>query len=128
MPVSEGISPDKGADVNGPTAVLKSASKMDHLKTGGTLLNQKFTPSVVQGEEGLNNLSNLVRSYFRLDGHHIQFNIVSSDTLLAAPKNPDDYNDLIVRVAGNRYFNNLDKVFQDEIIGRTDQSFGGCGC
>ena len=129
MPVSEGISPDKGADVNGPTAVLKSAAKMDHLKTGGTLLNQKFTPAVVQGEEGLNNLSNLVRSYFRLDGHHIQFNIVSSDTLLAAQKNPDDYNDLIVRVAGySDYFNNLDKVLQDEIIGRTDQSFGGCGC
>ena len=129
MPVSEGISPDKGADVNGPTAVLKSAAKMDHLKTGGTLLNQKFTPAVVQGEEGLDNLSNLVRSYFRLDGHHIQFNIVSRDTLLAAQKNPDDYNDLIVRVAGySDYFNNLDKVLQDEIIGRTDQSFGGCGC
>ncbi|MBZ9686118.1 glycyl radical protein [Clostridium estertheticum] len=129
MPVSEGISPDKGADVNGPTAVLKSAAKMDHLKTGGTLLNQKFTPAVVEGEDGLNNLSNLVRSYFRLDGHHIQFNIVSSDTLLAAQKNPDDYNDLIVRVAGySDYFNNLDKVLQDEIIGRTDQSFGGCGC
>jgi pyruvate formate-lyase/glycerol dehydratase family glycyl radical enzyme len=129
MPVSEGISPDKGADVNGPTAVLKSASKMDHLKTGGTLLNQKFTPAVVEGEDGLNNLSNLVRSYFRLDGHHIQFNIVSRDTLLSAQKNPDDYNDLIVRVAGySDYFNNLDKVLQDEIIGRTDQSFGGCGC
>ncbi|MBU3145071.1 trans-4-hydroxy-L-proline dehydratase [Clostridium sp. CF012] len=129
MPVSEGISPDKGADVNGPTAVLKSAAKMDHLKTGGTLLNQKFTPAVVEGEDGLNNLSNLVRSYFRLDGHHIQFNIVSSDILLAAQKNPDDYNDLIVRVAGySDYFNNLDKVLQDEIIGRTDQSFGGCDC
>ena len=127
MPVSEGISPDKGADTNGPTAVLKSAAKMDHLKTGGTLLNQKFTPSVVEGEEGLNNLSNLVRSYFRLDGHHIQFNIVSKDTLLAAQKNPEDYNDLIVRVAGySDYFNNLEKVLQDEIIGRTEQSFDGC--
>ena len=79
VPVSEGISPDKGADINGPTAVLKSAAKMDHLKTGGTLLNQKFTPSVVQGEEGLNNISSLVRSYFTIDGHHIQFNIVSSE-------------------------------------------------
>lgn len=127
LPVSEGISPSRGADVNGPTSVLKSAAKMDHLKTGGTLLNQKFTPSVVQGEEGLNNLSNLVRSYFRLDGHHIQFNIVSKDTLLAAQKNPEDYNDLIVRVAGySDYFNNLEKVLQDEIIGRTEQSFNGC--
>lgn len=127
VPVSEGISPEKGADVNGPTAVVKSASKMDHLRTGGTLLNQKFDPSVVQGEEGLNNLASLVRSYFTLDGHHIQFNIVSRETLLAAQKNPDDYRDLIVRVAGySDYFNNLDKVLQGEIIERTEQSFDGC--
>lgn len=127
VPVSEGISPEKGADINGPTAVVKSASKMDHLRTGGTLLNQKFDPSVVQGEEGLNNLASLVRSYFTLDGHHIQFNIVSRETLLAAQKNPDEYRDLIVRVAGySDYFNNLDKVLQGEIIERTEQSFDGC--
>ena len=125
LPVSEGISPEKGADRNGPTAVVKSASKMDHLRTGGTLLNQKFTPSVLSGEEGLNNLSSLVRSYFTMDGHHIQFNVIDRETLIAAQKNPEDYRDLIVRVAGySDYFNNLDKVLQNEIIERTEQSFG----
>lgn len=122
-PLSEGISPSKGADRNGPTAVIKSASKMDHLKTGGTLLNQKFTPSVVQGEKGLDHMAHLVKTYFRLDGHHIQFNVISKETLLKAQKNPDDYKNLIVRVAGySDYFNNLDKVLQDEIIERTEQS------
>lgn len=83
-PVSEGISPEKGADVNGPTAVIKSCSKMDHLRTGGTLLNQKFTPSVVKGEEGLDNMANLVRAYFNMDGHHIQFNVIDRETLIRA--------------------------------------------
>ena len=83
-PVSEGISPEKGADVNGPTAVIKSCSKMDHLRTGGTLLNQKFTPSVVKGEEGLDNMANLVRAYFNMDGHHIQFNVIDKNILLDA--------------------------------------------
>lgn len=124
MPVSEGISPEKGADIKGPTAVVKSAAKMDHLRTGGTLLNQKFDPSVVQGEEGLNNMASLVRAYFTMDGHHIQFNVVSKETLLKAQKNPDEYKNLIVRVAGySDYFNNLDKVLQQEIIDRTEQSF-----
>ena len=128
-PVSEGISPEKGADTNGPTAVIKSASKMDHLRTGGTLLNQKFNPSAVEGDTGLNNLASLVRSYFTLDGHHIQFNVISRETLLAAQKNPDEHKDLIVRVAGySDYFNNLDKVLQNEIIQRTEQSFDGCSC
>lgn len=128
VPVSEGISPEKGADTNGPTAVVKSAAKMDHLKTGGTLLNQKFTPSVVAGERGLDNMASLVRSYFTMDGHHIQFNVIDKAILLEAQKNPDEYKDLIVRVAGySDYFNNLDKVLQDEIIDRTEQSFGG-GC
>lgn len=99
-PVSEGISPEKGADVNGPTAVIKSCSKMDHLRTGGTLLNQKFTPSVVKGEEGLDNMANLVRAYFNMDGHHIQFNVIDRETLIRAQQNPDEYKDLIVRVAG----------------------------
>ncbi len=129
LPLSEGISPEKGGDVNGPTAVVKSAAKMDHLKTGGTLLNQKFTPSVVEGEVGLNNMASLVRAYFTMDGHHIQFNVISKETLLEAQKHPDEYKDLIVRVAGySDYFNNLDRVLQNEIIERTEQSFGECGC
>ena len=116
-PVSEGISPEKGADVNGPTAVIKSCAKMDHLSTGGTLLNQKFTPSVVAGENGLEQMANL-------DGHHIQFNVIDRQTLINAQKHPDEYRDLIVRVAGySDHFRNLDKALQDEIIERTEQSF-----
>lgn len=123
-PVSEGISPEKGADVNGPTAVIKSCSKMDHLRTGGTLLNQKFTPSVVKSEEGLDNMANLVRAYFNMDGHHIQFNVIDRETLIRAQQNPDEYKDLIVRVAGySDHFRNLSKALQDEIIERTEQSF-----
>ena len=123
-PVSEGISPEKGADVNGPTAVIKSCSKMDHLRTGGTLLNQKFTPSVVKGEEGLDNMANLVRAYFNMDGHHIQFNVIDRETLIRAQQNTDEYKDLIVRVAGySDHFRNLSKALQDEIIERTEQSF-----
>ena len=123
-PVSEGISPEKGADVNGPTAVVKSASKMDHLRTGGTLLNQKFTPSVVKGEEGLDHMANLIKSYFNMDGHHIQFNVIDRETLIQAQKHPDEYKDLIVRVAGySDHFRNLSKALQDEIIERTEQSF-----
>jgi formate C-acetyltransferase len=123
-PVSEGISPEKGADRKGPTAVIKSASKMDHLQTGGTLLNQKFTPSVISGERGLENMAALVRSYFSLDGHHIQFNVIDRSTLLAAQQHPDEYKDLIVRVAGySDHFHNLSRELQDEIIDRTEQSF-----
>ena len=123
-PVSEGISPEKGADTNGPTAVIRSCAKMDHLSTGGTLLNQKFTPAVLAGEEGLDNLADLIRAYFNMDGHHIQFNVIDRATLIDAQKNPDEYRDLIVRVAGySDYFRNLDKPLQDEIIERTEQSF-----
>ena len=123
-PLPEGISPEKGADRNGPTAVIKSASKMDHLITGGTLLNQKFSPKVVDGEAGLENMSALVRSYFNMDGHHIQFNVIEKQVLIEAQKNPDENKDLIVRVAGySDLFNNLDKVLQDEIIERTEQTF-----
>ena len=108
----------------GPTAVIKSCAKMDHLSTGGTLLNQKFTPSVVAGENGLEQMANLVRSYFNLDGHHIQFNVIDRQTLINAQKHPDEYRDLIVRVAGySDHFRNLDKALQDEIIERTEQSF-----
>jgi formate C-acetyltransferase len=122
MPLSEGISPVQGADRKGPTAVIKSASKMDHLKTGGTLLNQKFTPSLIEGEKGLDSLTSLIRAYFALDGHHIQFNVVRAETLRAAQKNPEEYQNLIVRVAGySDYFNNLSRDLQDEIINRTEQ-------
>ncbi|MGN1097510.1 MAG: trans-4-hydroxy-L-proline dehydratase [Clostridia bacterium] len=123
-PVSEGISPEKGADRNGPTAVINSCAKMDHLKTGGTLLNQKFTPKVVEGQEGLENMAALIRSYFAMDGHHIQFNVIDRKTLLDAQAHPEEYKDLIVRVAGySDHFRNLSKALQDEIINRTEQSF-----
>lgn len=123
-PLSEGISPEKGADIKGPTAVIKSCSKMDHLKTGGTLLNQKFTPSVLKGEEGLENLAALVKAYFTMDGHHIQFNVIDRNTLIEAQKHPEQYKDLIVRVAGySDHFDNLSKALQDEIIERTEQNF-----
>ena len=122
MPLSEGISPSQGADTNGPTAVILSATKMDHLRTGGTLLNQKFTPSSVEGDEGLEALAGLVRTYFAMDGHHVQFNIIEKATLIAAQESPEKYKDLIVRVAGySDYFINLDKALQDEIIKRTEQ-------
>ncbi|MFV0441822.1 MAG: glycyl radical protein, partial [Lachnospirales bacterium] len=124
IPLPDGISPEKGADRNGPTTVINSASKLDQLKTGGTLLNQKFTPSVVAGESGISNMAKLVRAYFAMDGHHIQFNVIEKETLINAQKNPADYEDLIVRVAGySDYFNNLDRALQDEIINRTEQDF-----
>ena len=124
IPVSEGISPEKSADVNGPTAVIKSCAKMDHLATAGTLLNQKFTPDVVAGEKGLENMASLIRSYFAMDGHHVQFNVIDRKTLQEAQKHPEDYRDLIVRVAGySDFFRNLSKPLQDEIINRTEQSF-----
>lgn len=123
-PVSEGISPEKGADTNGPTAVLRSCAKMDHLSTGGTLLNQKFTPSMVAGEAGLRQMANLIRAYFNMDGHHIQFNVIDRQTLLDAQAHPEEYKDLIVRVAGySDHFRNLSRALQDEIIARTEQSF-----
>lgn len=90
----------QGADRNGPTAVLKSASKMDHVKTGGTLLNMKFTPSLLEGDEGIDRLHSLVRTYFKMDGHHMQFNVVTADTLREAQADPAAHRDLIVRVAG----------------------------
>jgi pyruvate formate-lyase/glycerol dehydratase family glycyl radical enzyme len=120
-PVSEGVSPAQGADRHGPTAVIKSVAKMDQVRTGGTLLNQKFSPSLLEGEEGIDNLAHLVRSYFKLDGHHIQLNVVTAETLRSAQANPEKYRDLIVRVAGySDYFCDLGKVLQDEIIARTE--------
>jgi formate C-acetyltransferase len=121
-PLSEGISPVQGADKKGPTAVLKSASKIDHLRTGGTLLNQKFTPSFFDDEENILKMTALIRGYFRMNGHHIQFNVVSADTLRDAQKHPEKYRDLIVRVAGySDYFNDLGEDLQNEIIKRTEQ-------
>jgi pyruvate formate-lyase/glycerol dehydratase family glycyl radical enzyme len=120
-PLSEGISPVQGADRKGPTAVLKSAAKMDHVRTGGTLLNQKFTPSLLEGDKGIANLAHLVRGYFALGGHHLQFNVVTAETLREAQAHPDRHRDLIVRVAGySDYFCDLGKTLQDEIISRTE--------
>ena len=120
-PLSEGISPSQGVDSNGPTSVIKSASKIDHLRTGGTLLNQKFSPSFFEDEESYSCLTSLIRSYFSLDGHHIQFNVVNAETLREAQKHPELYRDLIVRVAGySDYFNDLGEDLQNEIILRTE--------
>jgi formate C-acetyltransferase len=121
MPLSEGISPVQGADRNGPTAVIKSAAKLDHVKTGGALLNMKFSPDLLSTEEGIDKLAKLVRTYFRMDGHHIQFNVVTAETLRKAQKNPEQYRDLIVRVAGySDYFCDLSIDLQEEIISRTE--------
>ena len=122
-PLSEGISPVQGADVNGPTAVIKSASKIDHLRTGGTLLNQKFTPQLLEDDRGIEKLTQLIRTYFRMDGHHIQFNVVNAEILRKAQKEPEKYRDLIVRVAGySDYFVDLTVELQNEIIKRTEQT------
>jgi len=125
LPLSEGISPVQGADRRGPTAVIQSAAKMDHVRTGGTLLNQKLSPDVLRSEEDLDNLVHLVRTYFGLGGHHIQFNVVDAKTLRAAQARPEEYRNLIVRVAGySDYFCDLGTPLQDEIIARTEhQSF-----
>ncbi len=121
VPLSEGISPFQGVDRLGPTAVIKSASKIDHLKTGGTLLNQKFSPQFFEDEDSYSNLTALIRSYFKMDGHHVQFNVVDADTLRDAQKHPELYRDLIVRVAGySDYFNDLGEDLQNEIIRRTE--------
>jgi formate C-acetyltransferase len=121
MPVSDGISPSQGIDSQGPTAVVKSASKIDHARTGGTLLNMKFNPQVLEGE-GVGKLGGLIRGYFRLDGHHIQFNVIDAETLREAQKKPQDNRDLIVRVAGySDYFVDLGADLQNEIIARTEQ-------
>jgi pyruvate formate-lyase/glycerol dehydratase family glycyl radical enzyme len=124
-PLSEGVSPVQGVDTRGPTAVLKSVSKMDHARTGGTLLNMKFLPQVLEGDDALSKWAHLVRSYFRLGGHHVQFNAVGPETLRAAQKDPESYGDLIVRVAGySDYFCDVGAALQDEIIERTTHGSG----
>jgi pyruvate formate-lyase/glycerol dehydratase family glycyl radical enzyme len=120
-PVSEGISPTQGSDTKGPTAVVKSAARIDHVRTGGTLLNMKFNPHVLAGD-GIEKLVHLIRSYFKLDGHHVQFNVIDAETLRKAQQNPERHRDLIVRVAGySDYFVDVGRDLQDEIIARTEQ-------
>ena len=120
-PISDGTSPSHGADRNGPTAVIKSLGKMDQVKSGGTLLNQRFLPSVLEKEEDITKLAHLIRSYFKLNGHHIQFNVVDTDMLRKAQATPDEYRNLLVRVAGySDYFVDLDLDHQEEIIARTE--------
>ena len=122
LPLSDGISPSQGADVHGPTAVLKSAARIDHAHTGGTLLNMKFNPQVLAGEGGVENLAHLIRAYFKLDGHHIQFNVIDAETLRQAQEKPEENRNLIVRVAGySDYFVDLGPDLQNEIIARTEQ-------
>ncbi|HSV92609.1 MAG TPA: pyruvate formate lyase family protein, partial [Desulfobacterales bacterium] len=123
LPESDGTSPAHGADRNGPTAVIQSLAKMDQIKSGGTLLNMRFLPSVLASEQDLDKLAQLIRTYFRMNGHHVQFNVVDTDVLRRAQSTPDDYRDLLVRVAGySDYFVDLDRYHQEEIISRTAQS------
>ncbi|PCI03723.1 MAG: formate C-acetyltransferase/glycerol dehydratase family glycyl radical enzyme [Flavobacteriaceae bacterium] len=119
--ISDGTSPSHGADTNGPSAVIKSLTKLDHVKSGGTLLNQRFLPSLLKRDQDLKKLVQLIRSYFALGGHHIQFNIVDTATLYAAQENPEDYKDLLVRMAGySDYFNDMNADLQQEVIDRTE--------
>lgn len=119
-PLAEGISPVQGQDFSGPTAVIKSIGKIDHTATVGSLLNMKFIPQTLAGEENLKNFAALIRTYFDMGGHHMQFNVVSRETLLKAQKYPDDYRSLLIRVAGySDYFVMLSKDVQDEVISRT---------
>jgi formate C-acetyltransferase len=120
-PISDGTSPSHGADRKGPTAVIKSLAKMDQVKSGGTLLNQRFLPDILATEEDLAKFARLIRTYFSLNGHHIQFNIVDTATLKKAQASPEDYRNLLVRVAGySDYFVDLDEYHQQEIIERTE--------
>ena len=118
--ISDGTSPSHGADVHGPTAVIKSLGKLDQSKSGGTLLNIRFIPTLLKREQDMKKLSSLIRTYFKFGGHHVQFNIVDTATLLDAQKHPEDYKDLLVRVAGySDYFNDMTSQLQNEIIART---------
>jgi pyruvate-formate lyase len=120
-PLSEGISPVQGADRKGPTAVFRSAGKMDQVKAGGTLLNMKLAPDLLEGDDGIDRLAHLVRGYFRMGGHHVQFNVVTAETLREAQAHPERHRDLIVRVAGySDYFCDLSAELQEEIIRRTE--------
>ena len=121
--ISDGTSPAHGSDTHGPTAVIKSLGKLDQTKSGGTLLNVRFVPSLLKREEDMKKLASLIRTYFKFGGHHIQFNIIDTDTLHDAQIHPDEYKDLLVRVAGySDYFNDMTKQLQDEIIARTENN------
>ncbi|MBW8042536.1 MAG: glycyl radical protein [Planctomycetes bacterium] len=120
-PVSEGISPSQGCDTKGPTALIKSAARIDHTRTGGTLLNMKFNPQLLAGD-GIDKLAHLIRVYFTLDGHHIQFNVIVAEMMRKAQKHPEQNRDLVVRVAGySDYFVDIGRDLQNEIIARTEQ-------
>lgn len=119
--ISDGTSPSHGCDTHGPTNVIRSLGKLDHVKLGGTLLNLRFVPSLLKREKDVEKLGQLIRSYFSLGGHHIQFNIVDTATLLAAQACPEDYRDLLVRMAGySDYFNDMNADLQNEVIERTE--------
>jgi formate C-acetyltransferase len=119
--ISDGTSPAYGSDSHGPTAVIKSLGKLDQTKSGGTLLNVRFTPQLFKRDEDVKKCASLIRTYFKFGGHHIQFNIIDTDTLLDAQKHPDNYRDLLVRVAGySDYFNDMTEQLQNEIIARTE--------
>lgn len=124
QPLADGVSPVSGRDTNGPTAAANSVAKLDHhIASNGTLFNQKFHPSALNGQTGLEKLVSLVRGYFDQKGMHVQFNVVNRDTLLDAQRNPDRYKNLVVRVAGySAHFTSLDKTIQNDIIERTEQS------
>lgn len=120
--ISDGTSPSHGADTHGPSAVIKSLGKLDQVKSGGTLLNQRFLPGLLKKEEDIAKLASLIRSYFALGGHHIQFNVVDTETLHAAQKCPEEYRDLLVRVAGySDYFTDMNEDLQADVIARTGQ-------
>jgi len=119
--ISDGTSPSHGCDTHGPTAVIRSLAKLDQVKSGGTLLNLRFLPSLLSSDESVAKLGNLIRSYFSGGGHHVQFNIVDTATLIAARDNPEEYRDLLVRMAGySDYFNDMHENLKQEIIERTE--------
>jgi formate C-acetyltransferase len=119
--ISDGTSPSHGADTHGPSAVIRSMTKLDHTMSGGTLLNLRFLPSLLKRDVDIAKLGQLIRSYFKLGGHHVQFNIVDTATLKAAQECPEDYKDLLVRMAGySDYFNDMNADLQQEVIERTE--------
>ena len=124
-PIADGIGPASGRDVKGPTATANSVSKLEQgIASNGTLLNQKFHPSALAGMSGLTKFVALIRSYFDQKGMHMQFNVVTRETLLDAQKNPEKYKTLVVRVAGySALFTTLSRSLQDDIINRTEQGF-----
>ena len=118
--ISDGTSPAHGSDSHGPTAVIKSLGKLDQTKSGGTLLNVRLVPALLRRDEDMRKLASLIRTYFKFGGHHIQFNVVDTSTLLDAQQHPENYRDLLVRVAGySDYFNDMTEQLQNEIIART---------